>query len=388
MLPKDTRDQLATVEDRLRNLRAEKARLTKLFQAARSAAEETETDATLGAALAAKESVRQVDQQIEAEGERQVERLRRLGDSEAGRSGWAMPGVDGWHEAARKLNLATGDLRVDVAAASLLAPRASLPPARPADGTANLSPPSTSNRWLYPVFSAVPFGTNIGDLTATDFTVEFDQAALTGVEREPDATDPKAELPVTVALATPKAKQQAVVAENLPAVLFNNQDALRSFLSVEMGRRLSESFDASVVDAIESASPPNGSTGSDVVAKIRNAIADAPDLGCDPSVIALDPSTAASLDLEQDAGGYVFRVDAPRSEGAGSPVWSLRVREAPSVSAPLLVSPSQLGLVYYGEASVLVDPYHSMEKNIVRVRVEASAVMHVRNIGQGAYQIS
>jgi hypothetical protein len=132
-----------------------------------------------------------------------------------------------------------------------------------------------------------------------------------------------------------------------------------------MARQLDATIDAHVTGAIEAAGTPNGSTGADLVAKIRNGIADMRDLGGEPTHIALSPSNAAGLDLIQDsAGNYVF---ALRLAGSGSPVWSLQVREA-AVSDPLLVDPRAVGLDYSGEGSVLVDPYSSMERNLVRAR--------------------
>jgi hypothetical protein len=35
----------------------------------------------------------------------------------------------------------------------------------------------------------------------------------------------------------------------------------------------------------------------------------------------------------------------------------------------------------------LVDPYSSMERNLVRVRAEVEATFHVRNVAQGAFGI-
>jgi hypothetical protein len=110
----NTRDQLAAVEDRLRRLRDERGRLAKLLEAAKSAVAEHEGDATLGAAVAAKDAVQAVEQQIEAAQDEQISQLRALGDHDAGRSGFAFAGVDGWETAARKLSLSTGELRVDV----------------------------------------------------------------------------------------------------------------------------------------------------------------------------------------------------------------------------------------------------------------------------------
>jgi hypothetical protein len=71
-----------------------------------------------------------------------------------------------------------------------------------------------------------------------------------------------------------------------------------------------------------------------------------------------------------------------------SVVWRLLVREVPSISHPTLIDPQKLGLIYTGQGSVLLDPYSSMTTNQVRARVEAEAVMHVRDIQQGAFQIA
>ncbi len=112
-----------------------------------------------------------------------------------------------------------------------------------------------------------------------------------------------------------------------------------------MSRRLDEAIDDHVISAIEGATPYHSSTGSGLVAKIRDAIAAARDLGSEPTVIALTPSDAASLDLEQDgAGNYVFSV---KIANGGDGVWSLRVREAPGVAHPLLVDTQRLGLLVH-----------------------------------------
>jgi hypothetical protein len=172
----------------------------------------------------------------------------------------------------------------------------------------------------------------------------------------------------------------------VPSALFDRQDVLRAFLGTELSRRLDEQVDAHVVQTVEDASPPSDSTGTTLPEKIRRAVASMRDIGGEPSAIALSPSDSAGLDLFEDsAGNLVFSV---RSTNSGSPIWNLQVREAPAVSAPLLVDPRGLGVVYTGQGTVLVDPYSSMERNLVRVRVEVEAVMHIRNIGQGAFQIA
>ena len=154
-----------------------------------------------------------------------------------------------------------------------------------------------------------------------------------------------------------------------------------------MSRRLSESFDEHVVGKIEAAAPPAGGTGTDLISKLRTGIAAMADLGGTPSVLALTPSDAAALDLSQDGEGHF--IFTTRIAGSGSPIWSLLVRESPSVTNPLLIDPATLGLCYFGGGEVLADPYGAnLKTNQVSVRVEAEAAYHVRNVLQGAYAIS
>jgi hypothetical protein len=399
----EIRQGLNEVESRIRGLREERARLKKVFDSAKAAYTESlaaggedNDSAARAAAMGAKSALDQVDQKLADAQEDQLGLLRRLGDRESGVAGFASPGLDGWNEAARKLSLADGDLRIDVPGASLIQAQVQAPslPSSPSDGSfrvASQQPatvPSASIRYLYPVFSQSPFG-GPGDLNATDYTVQFDQTELTGVERDPDQTSPaKATITPTIALANPSARTFAVVLDAVPARVFDSQGALRQLLGVEMARQLDQAIDAHTVDVIENASPPSGSTGTDLVTKIRNAISDMRDLGGEPSVIALTPSDAASLDLsvQPGTGDYIF---ATRISGEGSPVWSVVVREVPTITNPTLIDPNRLGVLYAGDGSVLVDPFGpNLKTNQVSVRTEVEARMHVRNIEQGAFVIA
>jgi hypothetical protein len=378
----ETRDKLANAEERVRGLREEKARARTVQAAAKAAAEESGTEASLNAARAATDAVSGIDIAIDEASAQQMLLLQRVADAESGMSGFSTPTMNGWEEASRRLSLSGGNLRVDVPAGSLLSPRRLTPvPA---------SPDSPGNRYLWPVLESQPFGSGDGDLVATDYTVSFSNAELTGttgnVEIETATDAQKATLSPTIALATPSAKTFAVVGKNVPSQLFDSQLALQAFLSSELGRRLADKIDAHVVTAIQAATPPNSTSGSDLVAKIRNSISSMRTLGGDPTVIAMTPADAGALDLTEDtAGNHVFRVDL---EGSGNPVWSLQVRESPTVTAPTLVDPSRIGLTYLGGASVLADPFSSMETNLVKVRAEVEAKFHVRNVQQGAYRIA
>jgi hypothetical protein len=55
---------------------------------------------------------------------------------------------------------------------------------------------------------------------------------------------------------------------------------------------------------IVAAAPPFGTTGTGLVAKVGNGVAIMRAIGGNPSFVVLNPTDAASLDLEADAGGY------------------------------------------------------------------------------------
>jgi len=370
-----TREKLDAVEARQRSLRDERARLTKLLDAAKVAVAEHETDATLNAAGAAKESLKSVDQQLEAVGEEQVQLLRHLGAG-PGHEGWASKLGNGWGTAARRLDLGRGVLSVDVPAGSLMA-HAPLPSSgggRPV----KLETPAlrAANRQiLYSVFEQLPI--DDGDLAVTDFSVSFLTGALTGVERAPAATSQKADLGASVTAATPAVRQFAVTQDELPKVLFDNRVALQAYLEQEARRQLDLAIDEHVLARIAAAGPATGSTGSTLIEKVRNAVAASRALGASPSVLAVNPTDAVELDLSTDgASGYVF---APRDSGSASPLWSLAIHESPAVDDPIVLDPARLGVVYTGSGSITVDPYSGMKRNVIALRIEVQCLAHIRN---------
>ena len=384
-------EKLREIEGRIRGLREERGRARKFAEAAKKVATQMDAgqpgfDAAVGSAKPAVTGVREMDRELEALHEEQVALLgeagRPLGIIGAGSS-------DGWAMAAANLD-PERSLRVNMAAASLLqAQAAPLLPRTPSSAPTPVLPPS--NRNLFPIFETLPFPVG-AETVATDFTASFSEAELTGgivgeIERDPDQVSPaKAELTPTIGYATVTAKTYAVTLD-APARVFDSKDALRALLSGEMARQLRSRFDAAAVTALEAANPPSGSSGADLPAKIRNAVAAAHELGAEPQFLALTPSAAATLDLTQASGSgeYVFSV---RTTSSASPIWNLIVREVPSINAPTLIDARRLAVVYVGEASVLADPYgENLKTNQISIRVEADAAFHVRD-AVGAYVIA
>ena len=86
--------------------------------------------------------------------------------------------------------------------------------------------------------------------------------------------------------------------------------------------------------------------------------------------------TAATLDLEADAGGYVF---ATRDTGTSSPLWGLRVIEriGTGTEDPYLIDPMMLGQLYLGNLRFDADPFTNFKKNLTTLRIECEALYHV-----------
>ena len=381
---KQVREELAALESRIRGLREERSRLGKVLEAAKAAAAEHESDASYNAATAAKESLAETERKLEAAHDEQVELLRRLGDAEAGMGGWTHPQVNGWAEAARRLDLPRGETRVSVGLDSLISKPLTALDWTPDAGSsrapsfrAPMVEKAADRRFVYPVFQRQRIDS--GDLAITEY-VQFGERAVTGsVERDPTDTSEKASVGLQIKLATENVRQFACVVENVPSKLFSAEPALTSFLQNELQLQVSLALDAHIVSQIQPAAPPAGQSGANLVDQVRNAVAECRALGANPTVLALNPDDAASLDLTTTGvdGMYTF---ATRSTGSSSPLWGLIVVESPTVADPLVIDPALLGVLYTGIGTLLTDPYSSMEKNLVRVRLEGEALFHVRDI--------
>jgi hypothetical protein len=102
--------------------------------------------------------------------------------------------------------------------------------------------------------------------------------------------------------------------------------------------------------------------------------------------VVLNPTDAASLDLEADAGGYIFPT---RDSGSSSPLWGLRVIEriGAGTEAPYLIDPAMLGQLYLGNLRFEADPFTGFKKNLTTLRIETYALYHVRQ-PEGARRVN
>lgn len=103
---------------------------------------------------------------------------------------------------------------------------------------------------------------------SSDYTVSFDSAALSGIERDVDQSDTKADLQGDIALATPEARMFAVTTHNIPQRVFDSESSLQNFLEQEMRRRVDLELDQHVIDVNTTSTPASGSpSGSDLIEK-------------------------------------------------------------------------------------------------------------------------
>jgi hypothetical protein len=241
-------------------------------------------------------------------------------------------------------------------------------------------PIGRDSRFVYPLLPAESAGTAL-------VVQDFKQTArtLTGtVKRSPTATTDKATVDVTLTSVIESMQQFAVIIPDIPNAMFGAVSQLSSFLATEGQFQVSKAIDQHVFAQIAAATPPSGLTGADLIAQVRNAVSAHRALGANPTLLVLNPTDAASLDLATDDGGYVFRTG---SVGSSSPLWNLRVVESTDTDiAPHLIDVDMLGVLYLGQIEYAANPYSSFRKNLTDLRVEVTGLYHVRN-ATGAYVI-
>jgi hypothetical protein len=308
--------------------------------------------------------------------------LSRLGPNGPEDGSFGVSG-DGWSVAARGLDLPAGRLRVDMPAQNILAAVS----VSPSEG---LSAPALTTqfmqkaqdlRFLYPAFPRQIV--DDGDLAITEFRQTGSRTVTGEIERDPMATTEKAKVGLSVTLETPSLSMFAAVVDEVPSKLFDAIPPFEAFLRNELGFQIDKAIDAHAIAQIVAATPAHGKTGTSLIEKTRNAVAAMRALGASPSVLALNATDAAALDVQKTEAAYIF---ATRSTGSASPLWNLQIVEVPTLTAPLLIDPPLLGVLYVANAKVLIDPFTGMSKNEVRLRTEVDGLLHIRDAA-GAYLI-
>src|SRR5215207_5437991 len=195
--------RLAELDERLRSLRAEKARARKVVdaakQAAASAPDGSDGEPQIAALKSAVEALKTIEAQIEAVHEDQVGLLRTAGGPQM----WTS--ADGWGDIARRLDIDGGITKVEVPLGSLVAPLGTAeqmgvgsvqagsftpPSSAGAQATATqrlaFQQPTLDRRFLYNVLPTAPL--DDGALSVVDFVQTGSRAVTGNVVRDPLAT--------------------------------------------------------------------------------------------------------------------------------------------------------------------------------------------------------
>jgi hypothetical protein len=304
-----------------------------------------------------------------------IDRLRASASKNTGQSGFAKAVLDAGFDS-------RANPRVEIESRSIF--NASTLPGeetwRRADPT--LAPLGQDRRFLY---TNLPTE-NVDGVSAVH---DFKQTArtLTGTPvRDLDATTDKAKVDVTLTSVVESLKQVAVTIDDIPNAIFESVNSLRAYLNSEGAFQVQKALDTHVMAQIVAAAPPFGTSGTGLVARLRNGVATMRGTGANPSIAVLNPTDSASLDLEADAGGYIFPT---RDTGSSSPLWNMRVIEriGAGTEAPYLIDPQMLGQLYLGNMRFEADPITGFRKNLTTLRIETKALYHVRQ-AEGARRVN
>jgi hypothetical protein len=337
------------------------------------------------------EAVRLKDAEIARLQAAQVETLSVI----AGQPG-AVGGHPGsWADLAREIDLGAGQTKATVGAGAMLREAYASLSTTPSGGfegpalRAAMAPKGQDRRFLYPALPMVKLDVLDGrsrELAVTEFRQTGSRTVTGSVERDPVATTAKAELDLSIELATESLRQVAAVVSDVPNALFSAEPALGGFMSNELAYQLDQAVDAHVLAQIDAADVPEGLVGTTLIEQVRAGVSAARANGANPSLLVVDADTAVALDTFTTGAddAYAFLTSAT---GSASPLWGLQVVELPVATDPLLIDPQLLGVFYAATGRLDVDPYSGFDTNVSRVRAEVEVLFHVRD-ASGAYRIA
>ncbi|MCF6745705.1 hypothetical protein E9529_15775 [Blastococcus sp. KM273128] len=355
-------------------LNAANATVTEALRAGRrlTAAERSHIDRVLAAAADAKTNADLADS---------IEAMRRGSAPGRGVSDGfgAKLAASGFHTKHRPSVVLSAFDALGAGAKATLPAAGDLAPMPPED----VSPLGRDRRFLWPFLDrrrVEPGITAISDFRQTG------ARTITGsVERDVTATTEKATVALAVQAVTTTLRQVAVLVDKVPNVVLEGEELWREFFDAEGRQVLDQALDTHAIGAILAATPPNGAIGTGLVAQVRNGVAAMRQAGANPTLLVVSGDDAASLDLTEDAGGYVFPV---RDSGTASPLWGLRVVETSTIlTEPLLIDPRRLGPLFLGALRVDADPFTGFANNTTDLRYEVAVLQHVRRF-DGAFRVA
>lgn len=239
-------------------------------------------------------------------------------------------------------------------------------------------------RYLWPYLQRE----SVGDETAiSDFRQTGSRTITGSVERAIAATTEKATLDVALDAVTEQLKTLAVLIDNIPNQVLRSVAGIADFFNTEARYVIDNALDAHVAAQILAATPPNGESGADIFAQVRNAMTAMRANGYSPDLLVLDGADSAALDLLQDnEARFYYGLDG---RGDTATVFGVRIIERTAGAAfdPLLIDSQRIGKLYLGTLRVDADPFTGFSTNQTDIRMEMNALMHVR-AANAAYRIA
>lgn len=233
-----------------------------------------------------------------------------------------------------------------------------------------IAPLREDSRNLYSLLSSTDPGA--GALHVEDFRVDARglAAGSAAVERDPMAQTAKAEIDVSIDLASADMKQFAALISSIPNQAFESVPALQALLASALGRELAIALDAHVLAAIQAANPAAVSGGVSVFEQLARAVSDLKAAGGNADVAILPPDVLEEIALtpaDQLPSGWL------RDRfGIG------RIIDSPAVNGIGYVADLSGAHLYRGSMSMERDSSSGFDTNESRVRAEYNALAVIR----------
>ena len=241
-------------------------------------------------------------------------------------------------------------------------------------------------RRLYPALEQRPLdgATRVDELVSTGRSLADPEAMQLAI----DATSEK---PVTASGATLESydvKMVATVSDPYPNAIVS-LPAFADLVNVDMTIAYQDSLDNLVVNTITDAAGTTDDAGDDLFEQLRKAVTVLQGEGFNPTLAAVSPEDAETLDLSRSGGsttddGPFILSPAPRASGF-TPLWNLALRVVKGLDAPIVLDPSVIRL-YLDRVTFASDPFSGFSTNETRFRFEGPAIPVVRQ-PMGVYVI-
>jgi hypothetical protein len=219
-----------------------------------------------------------------------------------------------------------------------------------------------------------------GDATAVNTFRQTGSRTVTGsILRALDAVTDKADVALTLTAVTENLQQAAVLSKDVPNQVLESVDETIDFLNSETLLQVQAAVDGHCYTAINTGAS-FGTTGTGLIATLRNAITALRAAGFNPDLAVVNPTDSAALDLSTTGadGEYVFPL---RDSGSSSPLWGLKIIERTSAAGnepPLVIDSQAIGRLFMGVIRFEANPWEGFRKNTTDVRAEVNMVMNIR----------